>query len=285
MSIRTYPKSRAGVRTIPLPDFLVCEFAAHREESAGTRRRTRRGRLAVPRPAAFLRLRDLDTTDRSAVQVQSLGEQFPTDAVMEPVAQVQAYAAATEQALAAGFAGLRVAVEATPLVRTPHQLDAAARCEHLVDRYMIGQPLSALCAYNRVELGEETVAQLACLHPRVNQGAPLFRLYASTYAAASLSGELDATSDRLFPTALRWADLRPTAGELVIDASELTFIDHRSLLSLADHARAWDATAVLLGNLLSAAKLIDILDLTEVRIDPRRRHPAAAGVPTRPTTV
>jgi anti-anti-sigma regulatory factor len=210
-------------------------------------------------------LRDLDTTNPSAVQVQSLGD--AASAVMEPRGQVRAMAAATEEALATGFPGLRVAVAATPLVRTPRQLDAVARYEHLVDRYMNNHPLSVLCGFNKAELGEEPIAQLAALHPFVNEGAPLFRLYASTYAAASLSGELDATTCSLFPMALRRADLRPTAGELVIDASELAFIDHRCLLSLADHVRRWDATAVLLGDLPSAAKLIDFLDLREVRVE------------------
>ena len=210
-------------------------------------------------------LRDLDRSNPAAVHIQPLGDL--AGAVMEPVGQVQALAAATEDALAAGFMGLRVAAEATSLVRTPHQLDAVARYEHLVDRYTTNQPLSVLCGFNRAELGEQTIAQLACLHPTVNDGAPLFRLYASTYAAASLSGELDVTSLGLFPMALRWADLRPTAGEMVIDASELAFIDHRSLLALAEHARSWDATAVLLADLPSAARMIEILDLKEVRVE------------------
>jgi hypothetical protein len=63
-------------------------------------------------------------------------------------------------------------------VRNPDQLDTMARYEHLVDRYMTNQPFSALCGYNRAELGEETIAQLACLHPLGNNGAP-FRLCAS----------------------------------------------------------------------------------------------------------
>jgi len=37
VTIRAYPKSRAGVRTIPLPDFLVRELEAHRELTVGDR--------------------------------------------------------------------------------------------------------------------------------------------------------------------------------------------------------------------------------------------------------
>jgi anti-anti-sigma regulatory factor len=210
-------------------------------------------------------LRDLDPTHRAAAQVQPLGA--AANAVMEPVGQVHKIAAATEDALAAGFGGLRVAVEATPLVRTRDQLDAVARYENLVDRYMIDHPLSVLCGFNRAELGDATIAQLACLHPTVHRGAPPFRLHASSCAAAALSGELDATSVGVFSRALWWADLRPATGEFVIDASELTFIDHRNLFSLAAHARWWNATAVLLGEIPGLAKLIDILDLQDVRIE------------------
>jgi len=45
---------------------------------------------------------------------------------VDPDAQVRTYAAATGAALAAGFTGLRVVAEATPLVRTPEQLDTTS---------------------------------------------------------------------------------------------------------------------------------------------------------------
>ncbi|MGH3802700.1 MAG: MEDS domain-containing protein [Pseudonocardiaceae bacterium] len=215
-------------------------------------------------------LQDLGETKRSrrpgAVQVQSLDD--ATGAVVQPVGLVQTYAAATEDALAAGFTGLRVAAEVTPLVRSPEQLDAFARFEHLIDRYMTSRPFSALCAYNRVELGEETIAQVACLHPTTNAGAAPFRLHASTRAAASLAGELDLISRDLFPMALRRVDIRPTDGELVIDATNLDFIDHRSMLALADYARSLDATVVLRTDLPSPARITELLDLPDMRVEP-----------------
>ncbi|MGH4009125.1 MAG: MEDS domain-containing protein [Pseudonocardiaceae bacterium] len=215
-------------------------------------------------------LQDLDETKRSrrpgAVQVQSLDD--PTSTVVRPVDLVQGYAAATEDALAAGFTGLRVAIEATPLVRSPEQLDAFARFEHLIDRYMTSRPFSALCAYNRGELGEETIAAIACLHPTANGVAAPFRLHASTRAVACLGGELDLTSRELFPMALRRVDIRPTDGELVIDATGLDFIDHHSMLALADYARSIDATVVLRTDLPSPARIIEILDLLDMQVEP-----------------
>ncbi|MGH3996936.1 MAG: MEDS domain-containing protein, partial [Pseudonocardiaceae bacterium] len=202
-----------------------------------------------------------------AIQVQSLEATYRRGAVIEPVGQMQAYAAATEEALAAGFNGLRVAADVTPLVRTPEQLDAFAHYEHVVDRYSTSWPFSVMCAYVRAELGEETIAQVACMHPNANQGATPFWLHTSTHAAAALGGELDLASRCLFPLALDRAELRPTGGELVIDAQGLSFIDHRSLLALAEHARRRAATAVLRTSLPTVARIIKILDLKDVQVE------------------
>lgn len=203
-----------------------------------------------------------------AAQVLRLGELYPTRELVEPARQVQAFATATEDALAAGFTGLRVAADATPLVRTSEQLDAFARWEHLADQHMMSLPFSGLCGYNRAELGQEVITQLACLHPTVHGVPPLFRLHASTDGAAvSLSGELDHTCRELFQVALRRADPRPTGGELVIDATNLTFVDHRSLLALATRAQVYEATAVLRTGCRIPARIIEVLDLQGIRVE------------------
>ncbi|SFQ04109.1 MEDS: MEthanogen/methylotroph, DcmR Sensory domain [Amycolatopsis arida] len=219
-------------------------------------------------------LRGLDDVDealtRGALQVQSLRDRYRTHALLDPADQLRAYAEATRAALAAGYTGLRVAAEATSLVRRPEQLDSFARYEHLVDRFMTGQPFSALCAYNRVELGGDTVAQIACLHPGTSAGATPFRLYAADDGTITLSGELDLTARDLLALALDRVELRPVDGELVVDARELTFADHRSLLLLAHAARRRRATAVLRTDLTGPARLIDVLDMPNVRTEPVR---------------
>lgn len=204
-----------------------------------------------------------------AVQVASLEATYHLDAVIDPEQQVRSYAEATEQALAAGFTGLRVAADVTPLVRTPAQLDAFARYEHLVERCMTTRPLSGMCGYDRDELGDEAIAQLACLHPRTSTGAAPFRLHARgrAGAAAGLDGELDSAAHELWPLALRRADLRPVAGEVVIDAAGLEFVDHRNLLALADHADRLGATVVLRTALSSPAHVLRLLNVTSVRVE------------------
>ncbi|KDN21815.1 MEDS domain-containing protein [Amycolatopsis rifamycinica] len=206
---------------------------------------------------------------RGAVQVASVDATYTTGTVVDPAGQVELYATATAEALAAGFSGFRVAADATSLVRTPAQLDAFARYEHLVDRFMATQPMSAMCGYDLAELGGDAVAQLACMHPRAHEVATPFHLHGHTRdgSAAALEGELDMEARQLWPLALERADLRPTAGATVIDAAGLGFIDHRSLSALADYAGRRGTEVVLKTRLSTPARLVELLDLTGVRVE------------------
>jgi hypothetical protein len=204
-----------------------------------------------------------------AVQIASVDATYTTGTVVDPAGQAGLYAAATSEALAAGYTGLRVAADATSLVRTPAQLDAFARYEHLIDRYMATHPMSAMCGYDLGELGEETVAQLACMHPLAQEGATPFHLHghARDGSAAALDGELDMTVRQWWPLALERAGLRSTAGTIAIDATDLAFIDHRSLFDVADYAERHDTTVVLRTRLTTPARLIELFDLTGVRVE------------------
>ncbi|MCM0674861.1 MEDS domain-containing protein [Micromonospora phytophila] len=232
----------------------------------------------TPRPPESVaeELRDVagfaDALRRGAAEVITLGGTYSCGAVVDPGAQVAAYAAATEAALAAGYTGLRVAAEATDLVRTPEQLDAFARYEHRIDRYMRTRPFSAMCAYHRPELGDRTVAELACMHPESNVEDGLFRLYATAPddGHAALVGELDMTNHELFRTALDRADLHPSNGELVLRATDLRFVDHRALAHLHEYARRRGATAVLRTSHSAAARLAALLDLPGIRVEVSR---------------
>lgn len=212
-----------------------------------------------------------------AAQVTSLADIYlTTDTVVEPAAQVRAYAAATEEALAAGYTGLRVAAEATPMVRTPAQLEAFARYEHLVDRYMAEHEFSALCAYDTRELGVDAIAQLACMHPSTNLATSGFRLHAATGEdySVTLNGELDLSTEDLFTTALGRAELPPRGGELIVDATGLDFIDHRSVLRLLEHARSRAATLVLHTSHPCPTRMVELLGLADVRVEQRRERAA-----------
>jgi anti-anti-sigma regulatory factor len=210
---------------------------------------------------------------RADVEVAPLGAAHPLSPVTDPATQVQIYAQATADALAAGFTGLRVAVDATDLVRTDAQLDAFARYEHLVDRFMTTEPFSSMCAYDATELGEDTLAQVECMHPATGQDVAQFRLHASTRSGcvAALAGELDIACAGLLTRALERADLRPdSAGELVLEATGLTFIDHGRLLDLVGYARQQGATLVLYTDEVVPRRLVELLGVDGVRIEGTR---------------
>ncbi|SCL25229.1 MEDS: MEthanogen/methylotroph, DcmR Sensory domain [Micromonospora nigra] len=210
-----------------------------------------------------------DALRDGAAEVIALGSAYATDAVVDHTNQVAAYLLATREALAAGYSGLRVVADATPLVRTPARRDAFARYEHRIDRAMRQEPFEAMCAYRRAELGDRAVAELACLHPQHNVESLLFRLYAAPpgQGHATLAGELDLTTHQLFRTTLERADLEPTDGELVLHAADLHFLDHRSLVHLREYARRRGATAVLRTSHAAAARLAALLDLPGLRVE------------------
>jgi hypothetical protein len=203
--------------------------------------------------------------------VATLGDTYRDGDVIDPVRQVAAYTAATEEAIAAGFTGLRVVADATPLVRTPAQLDAFARYEYRVDRYMRDHPFAAMCAYHRAELGADVVAQLACLHAESNAAVP-FRLHACPPAdgCASLAGELDLSAEELLTATLERADLTPAGDEVVLEAHGLTFADHRSLVRLSEYADDHDTTVVLRGAAPATGRLAALLDLPRLRVETAR---------------
>ncbi|MFI9383420.1 MEDS domain-containing protein [Kutzneria sp. NPDC052558] len=202
-----------------------------------------------------------------AACVAPVDDALGPDAVIEPEARVASYASATERALDDGFTGLRVAADVTTVVRKPSQLDAFARYEHLIDRYMTARPFAALCGYDRRELGDRAVAEVACMHPNTTRNAAPFRLYASSDPGCSgeLSGEVDLASVDLFPLALRRAEPAVVAGDrVVLDGSRLTFIDHRGLVALDDHARERGVPVVLRTGLSTPARVIEALNLENV---------------------
>lgn len=200
-----------------------------------------------------------------------LGDAYADGAVVDPAAQVAAYAAETERALAAGFTGLRVVADATPLVRTPAQLEAFARYEYQVDRYMLDHPFRAMCAYDRAELGDDVIAHVACMHAVSEADVP-FRLHACPPAegTAALTGELDWTVDGLFAATLRRADLPTGGGEVVLEAGGLRFTDHGALLRLQEYADDHATTVVLRHANPATGRLADLLDLSRVRVEATR---------------
>ena len=206
-----------------------------------------------------------------AVEVVSVaGTYAGPDACVDAQTQVDSYTADTQAALADGFAGFRVAAQVTMLVRTPAQLDAFARYEHQADRLMTRVPFTAMCGYRRAELGDDAVAQLACLHPVGGSKQAPFRVTASRDADVAVSGELDLTTVDSFAAALNRTGVMDKPGEVVIDATCLEFADHRNLLVLQRMADHYGRTVVLRTGRRWPARLVAALELTRLRVEPER---------------
>jgi anti-anti-sigma regulatory factor len=63
------------------------------------------------------------------------------------------------------------------------------------------------------------------------------------------------------------ASPRPVDGELVLDATELTFLDYRSLLQLVGYADQHAADVVLRGAQPVAERLAHVMYLTSLRVE------------------
>lgn len=204
-----------------------------------------------------------------AVEVLSVaGSYAGPEACVDAQTQVGVYTADTRAALADGFAGFRVAADATVLVRTPEQLDAFTRYEHQVDRLMTREPFTAMCGYRRTELGDDAVGQLACLHPGGSAGQAPFRLHATRSADLALSGELDLTTVQQFAVAMERTGVLDGPAEVVVDATGLEFADHRNLLVLERMADRYGRTVVLHTARRWPARLVAALDLAHIRVTP-----------------
>jgi anti-anti-sigma regulatory factor len=172
--------------------------------------------------------------DAGALQVVPLSGVYSPGPV-DPVKQLATYAGATDQALADGYSGLRVAAEVTSRVREPRTWDAHISWESLADRFMATRPLAALCCYDRSQLDRRLVADLSCVHPVARTSADLrpFRVYANENGLV-LEGEVDVFNidalDRILDLVID--------GDGTLDLDRLRFADHHALLALARRRRA-----------------------------------------------
>ncbi|MGB2571937.1 MEDS domain-containing protein [Micromonospora citrea] len=217
--------------------------------------------VVVERWNSTPRLREALQT--GAAEIVSV-EQMYGDGILAHDAQLESYTTTIEAALTDGYTGWRIAADATCLVRDPRRREAFARYEHLVDRFMLTRPMSAVCGYDRTRLGELVIEELACLHPTSDPGASLFHLHAGDDGLV-LDGELDTSNQDVFATALRRTD--SGTGDVVIRAADLRFIDYRSLVHLHRHAEGRHGDVVLRTDLAPASRLVALLGLTRVRVE------------------
>src|SRR5262245_23226821 len=77
-----------------------------------------------------------DALARDQARLERNDGMYPAGTVIDADEQVAIFSAATRQALADGYTGLRVAADSTSLVMTGEQRHAWVRYEHQIDRFM-----------------------------------------------------------------------------------------------------------------------------------------------------
>jgi MEDS: MEthanogen/methylotroph, DcmR Sensory domain/STAS domain len=156
---------------------------------------------------------------RGALVVAEAHNIYDFSTPADAATQLRVYSAAVEQAIADGFAGIRVAADITPLVADPGRRRAHLHWEQFADRYITEQPLAPLCLYDRRKVGE--LPAIEHVHP-LNGPDPLpFSLYGVGPRRSALVGEVDAAVADPFAAALAALPDRDDT----IDVGALGFID------------------------------------------------------------
>lgn len=194
---------------------------------------------------------------------------------LHPVADVERLRRAVDRSVAAGYLGVRAAVDVTALLARPEAAESLAGFAQNADRLMAElENVSALFCYDRTKVAPEVAAGLECVHPVSNQDAP-FRLFVpDAHADVAVVGELDAFSAAEFERALV-RSYAPSTEPWVIDGSRLTFIDHRAMLAIDRAATRLGTIAVLETVSGQPGRIADSLGLLNVRVVEYPRAPTA----------
>lgn len=166
-------------------------------------------------------------------------------------------------AVAAGYRGLAVMVDATGLVLTRESRASFARWEHSADRrFRSSGKIAALCVYDADELGADAVAEMGVLHQQTLPDDTSFHLV-SDDDGVRLDGELDATTLGLLGSAFV-AVASTIDGDVLVDVSQLEFVAHQSLRVLDRHAEAHGKRVVLRRAKPIVARLIELAGVSHV---------------------
>ena len=183
---------------------------------------------------------------RGALGFDSLDGSYAEGGTLNPLEQRAYYDAAVRDARAAGFTGLRVVAEVTPLARTANGRESLLQWEHLADQFIAsGSGMVALCAYRRAALCARSIAEVTAVHPQVHAplDPPSFGIWFDG-AAVVVTGTVDTFAcERLARVLATSPASGPTA---VLDLSRLEVVDVAGCRTLAAWARALSERAIRL---------------------------------------
>jgi MEDS: MEthanogen/methylotroph, DcmR Sensory domain/STAS domain len=180
---------------------------------------------------------------RGALQVLDVRAAYEAGGAFVPEQQLAFYDAATRQAVADGYTGLRVVAELSDLAADPARRTGLLAWEHLADDFIgHGSGMIALCAYRR-DLDGAALADVASVHPLVHtpDGGPPFRIWFDGDLLV-LAGALDTFGAARLRSVL---DGSPVSGRRVVaDLGRVDFVDVGGCRELARWAAGLGARSV-----------------------------------------
>jgi hypothetical protein len=211
-----------------------------------------------PRREWLTDLGDVDhLVDRGALQLTSIDDVY-TD-LAAAADQRARFEALLEQALTNGYSGVCVVADNSPLVtRSDEAFEDWLAWEAVADQLQANRPMSGVCYFDRRRVSSDRLADLAAMHPvRCHRfSEPTFQVFCDADSLRVL-GELDGLStDRI----RRVVGTAVSATGLMLDITELEFIDHTTLRTLNQVAEA--GAAVRLRGANSVVRRVwELLDL------------------------
>ena len=129
--------------------------------------------------------------------------------MVDAPSQRATFAGALADALAAGYSGIRVAADNTPLVTDEARLAAWIRWEIVADRFMSENQVTGLCAFDQEKVNVDQLRHLATLRPLSSAASPVpqFRLFADS-GELHIEGEIDS-----FAVSQVWLALKTLAAQ------------------------------------------------------------------------
>jgi hypothetical protein len=179
---------------------------------------------------------------KGALQIATISEVYGASGVVDPPAQRAIYAACVADALAAGYSGLRVAADNTPLVADEERLQAWLRWEIVADRFVAENHMTGLCAFNQEKVDVDKLRHLATLHPLSSAASPVpqFRLF-SDAGNLYIEGELDSFAVTQLWLAL---DNLPANTGVIINLATVRLMSRAVLNGLSELSEAGFAVTI-----------------------------------------
>jgi anti-anti-sigma regulatory factor len=190
-----------------------------------------------PDPGRLAGLEGLDALLASGqLTIASVDDVYQGGTDFDPNQQLAIFTEVLDESLAAGYQGIRVLADNTPLVRGG-ELDFHRwlAWEQLTDRFQAQREVLGLCYFDRRQLPADRLDDLLAIHPvhSPSQRPPLFSLF-NEIDGLNVTGEIDIQSQERFRRVL---DAAPIGEEVVFDFGEAHYVDHRALMALAEIAR------------------------------------------------